>query len=275
MTNALVPVQVVGAVSAPAAAREGVALQALVFRTTRTAARPVPGLMTWVLDRRNLAAAWEKVSAADGADTPGTDGATCAQLRHRVGPWLAGLAEDLFHDRYAPGPVRWIDIPKPNKPTESRRIGILSVRDRVVQTALRLVLEPVLEPTFLPTSFGFRPGRSTAGALETAATALSAGAGRAPSGRCAVTARVPAERQRERCVNVGLRVVRPAMHEPVEVRVRVFARGHRGDALDDVLVALVHFERVHERGARWEHLGREREESLVRAGVPSAREPLG
>jgi group II intron reverse transcriptase/maturase len=162
------------------------AFQAQVFQATRTVPRPVGGLMTWVIDRRNLSAAWDKVAAADGADTPGPDGVTCSQLRARVGPWLADLAEALFHRRYAPGGVRWVDIPKPNKPGETRRIGILSVRDRVVQNAVRQVLEPVLEPTFLPTSFGFRPGRSVAGALDAAAAALSAPPGKAPAFAAAV-----------------------------------------------------------------------------------------
>jgi group II intron reverse transcriptase/maturase len=155
-------------------------LQTQIFQATRTAARPVRGLMSWVLDRRNLTAAWDRVSATDGADTPGPDGVTCSQLKNRVGPYLADLAEDLFHRRYFPSGARWVDIPKPNNPAASRRIGILNVRDRVVQTAIRQVVEPVLEPTFLPTSFGFRPGRSVAGALDAAASALSAPANKAP-----------------------------------------------------------------------------------------------
>jgi retron-type reverse transcriptase len=95
--------------------------------------------MTWVVDRRNLTAAWEKVSTADDAETPGFDGVTCAQLRHRVGAWVADLADDLFHQRYEPAHPRWVDIPKPNKLNATRRIGILTVRDRVVQNAIRQV----------------------------------------------------------------------------------------------------------------------------------------
>lgn len=170
----------------PPGAGELLALQAQVFQATRTAPRPVGGLMGWVVDRRNLSAAWDKVAAADGADTPGLDGLTCGHLRARVGPWLAGLADDLFHRRYHPAGPRSVDIPKPNKPGEARRIGILTVRDRVVQNAVRQVLEPVLDPTFLPTSFGFRPGRSVAGALDAAAAALSAPPGRAPAFAAAV-----------------------------------------------------------------------------------------
>jgi len=182
MTTALVPLgpSVFPAPAFPRPGQDLLALQIQIFQATRTAPRPVRGLLTWVLDCRNLTAAWEKVAAADGADTPGLDGITCGPLRHRVGPWLAGLADDLFHQRYVPTAPRWVDIPKPNNPTATRRIGILTVRDRVVQNAIRQVLEPVLEPTFLPTSFGFRPARSVTGALDCAAGALSAGPGRTP-----------------------------------------------------------------------------------------------
>ena len=93
-----------------------VALQAQVFQATRTTPRPVPGLMTWVIDRRNLSAAWDRVASADGADTPGIDGVTCGQLKARVGGWLAELADALFHRRYTPAGVRWVDIPKPGRP---------------------------------------------------------------------------------------------------------------------------------------------------------------
>ena len=161
-------------------ARELTAIQRTVFHATRGHPRPLPGLMTWVLDRRNLAAAWDRVASADGADTPGPDGITVGQLRHRVGPWLAELAESLFQRTYRPGSPRWVDIPKPDKPGQFRRIGILNFRDRVVQAALKQVLEPVLEPAFLPTSFGFRPGRSVAGALEAAVRSLSAFPGEKP-----------------------------------------------------------------------------------------------
>ena len=61
------------------------------------------------------------------------------------------LANDLYQGRYKPRPIRWVDIPKPKKPGMFRRLGILALRDRVVHTALKQVLEPVLEPMFTPT----------------------------------------------------------------------------------------------------------------------------
>ena len=179
MTTALGPMRTTFAQSIPSASELN-AVQRTVFQATRGRPRPLSGLMTWVLDRRNLAAAWDRVASADGADTPGPDGITAGQLRHRVGPWLADLAEAMFHRGYAPAAPRWVDIPKPDKPGQFRRIGILNFRDRVVQAALKQVLEPILEPAFLPTSFGFRPGRSVAGALEAAARGLSAFPGEKP-----------------------------------------------------------------------------------------------
>jgi RNA-directed DNA polymerase len=140
---------------------DGVELQAQVYQATRAAGRPAGGLMPWLLERRCLAAAWERVREAGGADTPGPDGQTCAALAPQAGRWLAGLADDLFHGRYHPRPPRWVEVPKPDRPGAVRRIGILNVRDRVVQAALKLVLEPILDPVFLPGSFGFRPGRSS------------------------------------------------------------------------------------------------------------------
>lgn len=59
-----------------------------------------------------------------------------------------------------PAKPRWGEIPKGHDPSAKRRLGILTVRDRVVQAALKQIIEPILEPRFLPCSFGFRPGRS-------------------------------------------------------------------------------------------------------------------
>jgi len=163
------------------------AIQRAVFQSNRSQPRPLANLMSWVLDRRNLQGAWNRVSATEGADTPGPDGQTCSHLKHRVGPWLADLAEQLYKQSYLPTGPRWVDIPKPHKPGEFRRIGVLNVRDRVVHAAIKQILEPILEPAFMPTSFGFRPGRSVAGALEAACRGLSAPAGESPAHLWAAT----------------------------------------------------------------------------------------
>ena len=135
-------------------------------------ARPVRQLMASLLDRRNLEGALARVRAAEGANTPGVDGVTCEEVRQQAG-WLSRLADELYHHRYRPSPPRWVEIPKPNKPGQVRRLGILTIRDRVVHTALKQVLEPLLDPIFLHNSFGFRPGRSVAAALAEALRLLT------------------------------------------------------------------------------------------------------
>ncbi len=149
-------------------------LQARIHQEARAAGQPVQHLLPLLLDRRNLEAAWDRVSTADGANTPGPDGVTCNELRDRAGPWLARLADDLYHRRYRPVPPRLLDVPKAHRPGAFRRLGIPTVRDRVVHAALKQVLEPILDDAFLHGSFGFRPGRSVPGALAEALRLLDA-----------------------------------------------------------------------------------------------------
>ena len=73
---------------------------------------------------------------------------------------LGELAAELREDRYRPVPARRVYTPKPGVRDEQRPLSIPSVRDRIVQAAVKIVLEPVFEADFLPCSFGFRPGRS-------------------------------------------------------------------------------------------------------------------
>ncbi|HID76739.1 MAG TPA: hypothetical protein EYP56_12185, partial [Planctomycetaceae bacterium] len=152
--------------------------QARIYQQLRSAARPYQHLMPWVVDRANLEAAWRHVASNEGSRTPGVDGLTCDDLAGRESSWLARLADDLVHGRFRPRPPRWVDVPKGDGPGNRRRLGILSVADRVVHTAVKCVLEPVLEPVFQPTSFGFRPGRSVAAALEAAVDLLQHRRGR-------------------------------------------------------------------------------------------------
>ncbi|MEO8495706.1 MAG: reverse transcriptase domain-containing protein [Planctomycetota bacterium] len=154
-----------------------VALQRQIYVETRHADRPLPQIMPWVVDRRNLEGAWNRVCAASGAKTPGPDGLTTCDLIRRKDRWLSELAAQLYRGEYRPAPPRWVDVPKDNGSShgkaETRRLGVLNVADRVVQAAFKQVLEPLFEPRFSPDSFGFRPGRSVPAALDIAVQALN------------------------------------------------------------------------------------------------------
>lgn len=154
-------------------------LQAELYNEVCANGRPVKQLLTALLDRRNLYAAWRFVRSNDGADTPGVDGVTCKEIERSnnnneaVTSFLNELAKDVLDNRYRFSPPRWLEVPKPSG--GYRLIGVLTVRDRVLHAALKQVLEPILEPIFLPSSFGFRPGRSVAGALHAAVTWMKLG----------------------------------------------------------------------------------------------------
>jgi RNA-directed DNA polymerase len=118
-----------------------------------------------VLRRDVLWRAWVAVRRNGGA--AGIDATTLADVEeYGVGRFLEELAGDLKDGSYRPVPTRRVFIPKPGQPGERRPLSIPSVRDRVVQAACRIVLEPVFEADFLPCSFGFRPRRSTHDALQ-------------------------------------------------------------------------------------------------------------
>ncbi len=94
---------------------------------------------------------------------PGIDRQTIADVEeYGITKLLDGLAADLKDGSYRTLPARRVFIPKPGRPEEQRPLSIPAVHDRVVQAAVKVVIEPIFEADFLPCSFGFDPGaRST------------------------------------------------------------------------------------------------------------------
>jgi len=119
----------------------------------------------------NLNQAYRRVKANKGA--PGVDGLTVGELGRWLKEHKATLIAALLDGTYQPQPVRGVEIPKPGGGV--RQLGIPTVVDRLVQQALLQVLDPLLDPTFSASSYGFRPGRSAHEALAQARQYVAAG----------------------------------------------------------------------------------------------------
>ena len=96
---------------------------------------------------------------------PGVDGQSFEEIESKgLEEWLTGIREELRNKTYQPQPVRRVLIPKPGG--GERPLGIPSIRDRVVQTAAKLVIEPVFEADLEPDAYGYRPKRSAQDAIR-------------------------------------------------------------------------------------------------------------
>src|ERR1700745_1357426 len=110
-----------------------------------------------------LSHAYELARANHGA--PGVDGESFQDIESRgLAGGMDGLREGLRNKTYRPQPVRRVMIPKPGG--GERPLGIPTIRDRVAQTAAKLVLEPIFEADLEPTAYGYRPGRSGIDAVK-------------------------------------------------------------------------------------------------------------
>jgi RNA-directed DNA polymerase len=127
------------------------------------------GLYVHVCKRETLLEAYRLAKRNDGA--PGIDGVTFEAIEAKgVEEFLEHLRKELEQHTYRPLRVRTVGIPKANGGT--RQLSIPAIRDRVVQGALKLILEPIFEADFQPGSFGYRPKRSTSGAIQRVAEAI-------------------------------------------------------------------------------------------------------
>ena len=113
----------------------------------------------WYLQRGFLA-------VKKNGGSPGVDGVTIEEFDSRLEEELHQLQKELVSWTYQPKPVRRVEIPKPGKGGGVRLLGVPCVRDRVVHATIKLLLEPLLDPTFSDHSYGFRPGRNQRQAVD-------------------------------------------------------------------------------------------------------------
>jgi len=114
-------------------------------------------LMEAVVGRENMVRALKRVEANKGA--AGVDDMPVTELRGYLRERWGSIKQELLDERYRPSPVRKVEIPKPGG-KGMRQLGIPTVLDRLIQQALHQVLQPLFEPGFSESSYGFRPGRS-------------------------------------------------------------------------------------------------------------------
>ena len=134
---------------------------------------PKQNLFEQVCDIDQLRLGFKAVKKNRGA--PGIDGVTVEAYANKLEEELERLSQDLSSWSYKPKPVRRVEIPKLGKCAGTRLLGIPCVRDRVVQATLKNLLEPILDPKFSDSSYGFRPGRNQKQAVEAAKGYVTSG----------------------------------------------------------------------------------------------------
>lgn len=107
--------------------------------------------------------------------SPGIDGISVTEFESRLSEELSQLSKELENWTYKPKPVRRVEIPKPGKNAGVRILGVPCIRDRVVQSTIKQLLEPILEPMFSPNSYGFRPNRNQSQAVDAALAIVKSG----------------------------------------------------------------------------------------------------
>ena len=131
-----------------------------------------PRLFEALCTVERLEAGFRRVKKNQGS--PGVDGVTIGEFESRLDEELSQLKEELEGWTYQPSPVRRVEIPKPGG-KGMRLLGVPTVRDRVVQTTLKELLEPIFEPLFSDHSYGFRPARNQRQAVEAARRIVAGG----------------------------------------------------------------------------------------------------
>jgi RNA-directed DNA polymerase len=152
---------------------EGDGAESFTVTTGRTKAEVVTQLMEQVVERGNMWKAYERVRRNKGA--PGADGIRVDDLKAWLQAYWPSVKAALLAGSYLPREVRAVDIPKPSGGV--RTLGVPTVVDRLIQQALHQVLQPIFEPRFSESSYGFRPGRNAWQAVQAARDHVRRGKG--------------------------------------------------------------------------------------------------
>jgi retron-type reverse transcriptase len=155
--------------------------------STQNRGRKFDRLLRLIADRTWLAEAARITLASDGARTPGVDGVDKQIMERNLHGELATIRVELMAGTYTPLPARRVYIPKPNG--KLRPLGIPSLRDRIVQRAMLMAMEPIWESDFHCASYGFRPARSVHHAIRALKLQLQDGGEQSVAGRWVIGGR--------------------------------------------------------------------------------------